>query len=204
MINSISNNIKTYAKNEIKQDKKETKQKTETKQENDGVVYEASKEKISEQDRKIDAYKEKQNIDAMLKQAELQTKNFEKLVSSMFDKQANKFSLVTKFETGGLKEFYKNLTVDAKTIAKAKEDISEDGYYGVKQTSERIVSFAKAVAGNDPKKLEEMRNAVEKGFKQAENMWGGELPEISKQTYDKVMDTFDELQGIKKEEKKEA
>ena len=204
MINSISNNIKTYAKNEIKQDKKEKKQKTETKQENDGVVYEASKEKISEQDRKIDAYKEKQNIDAMLKQAELQTKNFEKLVSSMFDKQANKFSLVTKFETGGLKEFYKNLTVDAKTIAKAKEDISEDGYYGVKQTSERIVSFAKAVAGNDPKKLEEMRNAVEKGFKQAENMWGGELPEISKQTYDKVMDTFDELQGIKKEEKKEA
>lgn len=204
MINSISNNIKTYAKNEIKQDKKETKQKTETKQENDDVVYEASKEKISEQDRKIDAYKEKQNIDAMLKQAELQTKNFEKLVSSMFDKQANKFSLVTKFETGGLKEFYKNLTVDAKTIAKAKEDISEDGYYGVKQTSERIVSFAKAVAGNDPKKLEEMRNAVEKGFKQAENMWGGELPEISKQTYDKVMDTFDELQGIKKEEKKEA
>ena len=204
MINSISNNIKTYAKNEIKQDKKETKQKTETKQENDGVVYEASKEKISEQDRKIDAYKEKQNIDAMLKQAELQTKNFEKLVSSMFDKQANKFSLVTKFETGGLKEFYKNLTVDAKTIAKAKEDISEDGYYGVKQTSERIVSFAKAVAGNDPKKLEEMRNAVEKGFKQAENMWGGELPEISKQTYDKVMDTFDELQGTKKEEKKEA
>lgn len=204
MINSISNNIKTYAKNEIKQDKKETKQKTETKQENDGVVYEASKEKISEQDRKIDAYKEKQNIDAMLKQAELQTKNFEKLVSSMFDKQANKFSLVTKFETGGLKEFYKNLTVDVKTIAKAKEDISEDGYYGVKQTSERIVSFAKAAAGNDPKKLEEMRNAVEKGFKQAENMWGGELPEISKQTYDKVMDTFDELQGIKKEEKKEA
>lgn len=96
---------------------------------------------------------------------------------------------------GNLKNFYKNLTVDAKTIAKAKEDISEDGYYGVNQTSDRILSFAKSIAGDDPKKMEEMCNAVEKGFKQAEKMWGDKLPDISQKTYDKVMETFDKWQG---------
>ena len=96
---------------------------------------------------------------------------------------------------GNLKNFYQNLTVDAKTIEKAKQDISEDGYYGVNQTSERILSFAKAIAGDDPKKIQEMRDAVEKGFKKAEQMWGDKLPDISQRTYDKVMSTFDEWQG---------
>lgn len=43
--------------------------------------------------------------------------------------------------------------------------------------------------------MEEMRNAVEKGFKQAEKMWGDKLPDISQKTYDKVMETFDKWQG---------
>ena len=38
-----------------------------------------------------------------------------------------------------------------------------------------------------------MRKAFEKGYKQAEKTWGGELPEISKQTYDAVMKGFDDM-----------
>ena len=38
-----------------------------------------------------------------------------------------------------------------------------------------------------------MRKAFEKGYKQAEDTWGGELPEISKQTYDAVMKGFDKM-----------
>ncbi|MBD5452617.1 MAG: hypothetical protein HDR25_08255, partial [Lachnospiraceae bacterium] len=75
-----------------------------------------------------------------------------------------------------------------------------DGYWGVKQTSERILSFATALAGNDSKNLEKMRDAFLKGYKQAEKTWGGELPDISKRTYDAVLEGFDKLMNPKTEE----
>ena len=88
-----------------------------------------------------------------------------------------------------------DFTVDAATKAQAEADIAKDGYWGVNQTTERILDFAKALAGDDPDKLESMREAFEKGYKQAEKTWGGELPDISKQTFDAVMKGFDELTG---------
>lgn len=80
--------------------------------------------------------------------------------------------------------------------AAAQEAISEDGYWGVKQTSERIVAFGKALVGGDPSRVEEMRDAFVKGYQAAEKVWGGALPEISQQTYDAVMKLFDEWAGI--------
>ena len=40
--------------------------------------------------------------------------------------------------------------MDEKTRLQAQKDIAEDGYWGVEQTSERLVSFAKALSGGDP------------------------------------------------------
>ena len=97
----------------------------------------------------------------------------------------------------------KNLGVDAETKAKAQKDIAEDGYWGVEQTSDRIVSFATALAGDDSKALEKMRDAFVKGYKQAEKQWGGKLPDISQRTYDAVMKKFDSLSS-KKEEKSDS
>ena len=74
-------------------------------------------------------------------------------------------------------------------------------WWGVNQTSERILSFAKALTGGDPDKIEEMREAFEKGFKEATKSWGKELPEISQKTYDAVMKGFDEWAGIDSEDK---
>ena len=91
-----------------------------------------------------------------------------------------------------------NFTADADTIAKAKEDISEDGYWGVKQTSSRIFDFAMALAGDDEEKMQKMKAAVEKGFKLATKSWGKELPDISKNTYSAVMDKFDDYFASKK------
>ena len=84
-----------------------------------------------------------------------------------------------------------NFTVDAETKAQAQADIAEDGYWGVEQTSDRMIDFAKALSGGDPDKIEEMREAFQKGFKMAEEKWGGELPEISQKTYDATMEKFD-------------
>ena len=86
------------------------------------------------------------------------------LVTNMFKKQG--------ITIGTADDMWKvlasgNFTADADTIAKAKEDISEDGYWGVKQTSDRIFDFAQALAGDDEEKMKAMKKAVEKGFKEA-------------------------------------
>lgn len=168
------------------------------------VIYETSKsnssEKINGVKTKTDTHENQKQISSMIKQFENQTKSFEKLISKLFSKQVNKNQIVISAYNGNLKNVYNNLIVDSKTVENAKKDISEDGYYGVKQTSERILNFAKAIAGDDPKKLQKMRKAVEKGFKQAEKMWGDKLPEISQNTYNVVMETFDKWQGIKLDE----
>lgn len=123
------------------------------------------------------------------------------LVTNMFKKQG--------ITIGTADDMWKvlasgNFTADADTIAKAKEDISEDGYWGVKQTSDRIFDFAQALAGDDEEKMKAMKKAVEKGFKEATKTWGKELPDISKNTYNAVMDKFDKYFSSKKTDSTEA
>ena len=111
------------------------------------------------------------------------------LVEKMFSKQGitiGKTDDMWKMLASG------NFKADASTIAQAKEDIAEDGYWGVKQTSERIFSFAKALSNGDPETMEKMRKAFEKGFGQATKSWGSKLPDISQQTYDAVEKMFDD------------
>ncbi len=92
----------------------------------------------------------------------------------------------------GLKSLFENLTVDADTIAQAKKDIATDGYWGVDQTSDRILDFAKALSGGDSSKADELLEAFKKGYKQATGAWGDELPSLCKDTYDTVVKKFDE------------
>lgn len=69
--------------------------------------------------------------------------------------------------------------------------ISEDGYFGVDQTSDRIVDFAIAMAGGDTSRLDAIKEGVEKGFNEALEAFGGWLPDISYETYDSVMSKLD-------------
>lgn len=91
-------------------------------------------------------------------------------------------------------------TVDAATKAQAQKDISEDGYWGVKQTSQRLFDFASALAGDDVDKMKEMQAAMEKGYKQATKTWGRELPSISKETIDAANKLFEDYYNSKKTE----
>ena len=92
----------------------------------------------------------------------------------------------------GLKSLFENLTVDADTIAQAKKDIADDGYWGVEKTSDRILDFAKALSGGDKDKADELLNAFKKGFSQAIGAWGDKLPSICQDTYDAVVKKFDD------------
>jgi hypothetical protein len=122
--------------------------------------------------------------------AEAHTQQLQNIVQQLMVKQGQTYNTandIWSFLASG------NFTVDAATKAQAEEDISDDGYWGVDQTSDRIIDFATALTGGDPDKIEEMREAFKKGYKQAEKTWGGELPEISQKTYDAVMEKFDKL-----------
>lgn len=83
-----------------------------------------------------------------------------------------------------------DFTVTEAAKAKAQEAISEDGYWGVEQTSQRIVDFAKVLAGNDASKADELLEAFKKGFEEATGTWGKDLPDISQQTYKAVEEKF--------------
>lgn len=79
--------------------------------------------------------------------------------------------------------------------SQAAKSISSGGYWGADQTAQRILDFAVAYAGDDQKKLDEMKAAFEKGYQMAEKAWGGKLPDVCRQTYDAVMSGFDKLKG---------
>ena len=55
-----------------------------------------------------------------------------------------------------------NFTVSADVKAQAQADIAEDGYWGVNQTSDRILDFAKALSGNDKSKAQELADAFKR------------------------------------------
>ncbi len=114
--------------------------------------------------------------------------SFREMVKSMIEKQGLNYNDVLKALKNGEEPV---ITIDAETKAKATEAISENGYWGVNKTSERMLEFAKTLSGGDPSKIETLKEAFKAGFEKAKEAFGGELPEISQQTYDKVMEGFD-------------
>ena len=66
--------------------------------------------------------------------------------------------------------------------SEAAELVSEDGIFGVNQTSQRIANFVINGSGGNEEMMRAGREGMIQGFKEAEAMWGGELPEISQKT----------------------
>jgi hypothetical protein len=89
-----------------------------------------------------------------------------------------------------------NFKVSEEARLKAQEMISEDGYFGVAKTTERIMEFAKALGGEnaDGKTIDTLWQATKKGFEAAAAHFGGmdNLPEVSKKTYEAVNKAFEE------------
>ena len=157
--------------------------------EDTGVIYEHSSDTNTSSTKKT--YKPDTALINKLKaDADARTSQLRSLVEQMMGKQATTYGNandIWSFLRSG------NYTVDPATKAQAQADIAEDGYWGVTQTSDRIIQFATALTGGDPDKIEAMRDAFKKGYAQAEKTWGGSLPEISQKTYDAVMEKFDKL-----------
>ena len=118
-------------------------------------------------------------IEKLKAEAELRTSQLRSVVEKMMLKQGQQFTTLSDafdmIEEG-------IITVDDEVAKEAQEEISEDGYWGVNQTSDRLFSFAKALAGNNPANADKMLEALQKGYDAATATWGGELPELCKQT----------------------
>ncbi len=121
-------------------------------------------------------------INKMMEESQQKLENFKNLIRTLIEKQGGTIeaAISGKF----------TVKIDEATRLEAQEAISEDGEFGVAKTAERIVSFAKAISGGDPTKLENLKKAIKQGFDEAEKILG-ELPEISKQTYKEVMSQLD-------------
>ena len=92
--------------------------------------------------------------------------------------------------------FLSDIGYEGKPIAELSQDeaaalVAEDGIFGIKQTSERIANFVINGAGGDEDRMRAGREGMLLGFKQAEEMWGGELPEISQKTMQAAIEMVD-------------
>ncbi len=185
-INSITNSVAaqqastyTAAKTDYTEKKSESSTKTDT-----GVVYEKSSDQTSGTVTKKTDYA---LVNKLKADAEERTSQLRSLVEKMMTKQGVAIGTADSMWSFLAKG---DFTVDEATRAQAQADIADDGYWGVDQTSDRILDFAKALSGNDPEKADLLLDAFKKGFKEATKSWGQDLPDISQRTYDAVVEKF--------------
>lgn len=181
-VSSVNNSTGTYAAaNTADVDKEAAAQKSASAgaAKDEAAVYEKSTAKTKDSANQI---YDKGSVVAKLK-ADQQSRidSMNSLVQKLLGKQANKFDLAngrnlaaTFREAAG--------KADQSTIDEAKASIAEDGYWGVNQTSDRLVSMAIALSGGDTSKADEMMEAIEKGYKKATKAWGEELPQLCQDT----------------------
>ena len=86
---------------------------------------------------------------------------------------------------------YNGKSLNELSSDEANDLISENGFFGIANTADRIASFVLNGAGDDVEKLKAGREGVAKGFEDAKKIWGGELPEISQKTIEKTLETLD-------------
>ena len=78
------------------------------------------------------------------------------------------------------------------TSQEASSLISDNGYFGIDNTANRIADFVINGAGGDAGKLRSGLEGVKNGFAQAKTIWGQALPDISQQTMNKTLDRINQ------------
>ena len=192
--NYSTNYINADAVSQAKAKSDASTDKTSKSKSEDGVIYDRSGSKVDNSTYSITKMNasDRAAIVSQLKSAAEQRQNqLISLVQKTLSGQAGTYAKATgddiwKTLAGG------NFTVDAATKSQAQNDISEDGYWGVKQTSQRLFDFACALAGDDVDKMKEMQKAMEKGFKLATQAWGKELPSICSDTINAANNLFED------------
>lgn len=218
-LDAISSTLNTYSKVDTKKTD-DTKQKetvassltkdtssadkttSDNNTKNNGVVFDKSESTKNDSTNQI--YNKDAIISKLKADQQSRLESMQSLVEKLLNKQKGTFdlaSLMKKNDVSGLnlsatfEEAAKN--ADPDTIKAAQESISEDGYWGVNKTSDRLVSMAIALSGGDTSKADEMMAAIQKGYDRATSAWGKDLPDICKDTLEATKQKMDDWKNGK-------
>ena len=108
----------------------------------------------------------------------------------------NKDAIISKLKADQQSRLQSMQNLVEKLLNKQK-GISEDGYWGVNKTSDRLVSMAIALSGGDTDKADEMMSAIQKGYDRATAAWGKDLPDICKDTLEATKQKMDDWKNGK-------
>lgn len=86
---------------------------------------------------------------------------------------------------------YQGRPLDTLSQTEASELVSENGFFGITNTSDRISNFVISGAGDDLSRLQAGREGVMRGFEEVKRLWGDELPEISQKTMERTLLNID-------------
>lgn len=134
-------------------------------------------------------------IEELKQKSEKHFESLKNLVRKMLEKQGYTFQDIHDGKID-----WDTFEVDDETRAEAAANVADDGPFGAEATSNRIVKFAIALSGGDPDKLGILRGAIDEGFSAVKEIFG-ELPEVSKRTYDMI---YDKLEIWEKEQRGES
>ncbi|XPS39228.1 hydrogenase-4 component G [Aliarcobacter butzleri] len=125
-------------------------------------------------------------------------------LTGLTDQQNDVLSFLNGGTSDGLT--LSDLGYQGKPILQLSQDeatqlVSEDGFFGVTQTSDRVAGFVLSFSGDDLDILQKGREGIVKGFEEAEKLFGGQLPEISYKTQERTLALIDEkIKSLKGEE----
>lgn len=118
------------------------------------------------------------------------------LIQGSLEGNKNMFDYLSGKKTSmgfSLKELgYEGKPITQLSQNEASELLGEDGFFGIKQTSQRVSDFVLNFSGDDLTLLQEGREGVERGFNEALKLFGGELPDISYETHARTLQLIDE------------
>lgn len=185
-INSINNSgnaqlIKNTTDKNIDKNKQTNDQVKNDKQIVD--KFEKSEVKANATYEKPVSKKDQVTISKLKAQADQVHQNLKNLVKNMLERQGLSFN---DLKSGG-----EDIKVDEQTRLEAQNLISEGGELSIENVSDNLVEFAKALSGGDKSKASVLRDAIKKGFLEAEKAFGGKLPDISHKTFERTMEKLD-------------
>lgn len=191
-VNGVGSNNQAYTDyNSQKETVGENNSTEQKKEEANAAVYEPSKQQNQDSSKTI--YKRNDVVVNQLKaDLDYRKNQLQGLVEKLLLKQSNK-----DLNSNNMYDLLKSgkLNVDSATISQAQKDISDDGYWGVEQTSQRLFDMAQALSGGDPAQADKMIGAMKQGFDEATKAWGGKLPDISQKTIDAAIQKMNDWKG---------
>lgn len=169
---------------------------------NSGVVFDKSDSTTTDSANQI--YNKDAIISKLKADQQSRLESMQSLVEKLLNKQKGTFDLASLMQKDDVSELNLSATfeeaaknADPETVKAAQESISEDGYWGVNKTSDRLVSMAIALSGGDTSKADEMMTAIQKGYDIATSAWGKDLPDICKDTLEATKQKMDDWKNGK-------